>query len=108
MPITGDVHIKVNSAVLNSKAQTVSNSIRNMANCFEQLETIVNRTSYYWIGEAGDIHRKIYKDQKPQIDEIMKRLKEHPVDLVTIAQTYDSAESAVQSMAAELPGDIIS
>ena len=108
MPITGDVHIKVNSTVLNAKAQSVSGSIRNMENCFEQLETIINRTSYYWIGEAGDMHRKIYNEQKSQIDEMMKRLKEHPVDLVTIAQTYESTESAVQSMAAEWPGDIIS
>lgn len=108
MPITGDVRIKVNSAVLKDKAQNVSNSIRNMENCFEQLETIINRTSYYWIGEAGDMHRRIYKDQKPQIEEMMKRLKEHPIDLVTIAQTYENTESAVQSIAAELPGDIIS
>lgn len=108
MPITGDVHIKVNSTVLNAKAQDVSNSIKNMSTCFDELETIINRTSYYWIGEAGDMHRNIYKEQKSQIDEMMKRLKEHPVDLVTIAQTYELAESAVQSMAAELPGDIIS
>lgn len=108
MPITGDVRIKVNSTVLNAKAQNVSKSIRNMINYFDQLETIVNRTSYYWIGEAGDMHRKIYKDQKSQIDEMMKRLKEHPEDLVKIAQTYESTESAVQSIAAELPGDIIS
>lgn len=108
MPITGDVHIKVNSTVLNTKAQAVSKSIKNMANCFEQLEMIINRTSYYWIGEAGDMHRRIYKEQKPQIEEMMKRLKEHPVDLMTIAQTYESTEAAVQSIAAELPGDIIS
>ena len=108
MPITGDVHIKVNSTVLNSKAQSVSKSIGNMANCFEQLELVINRTSHYWIGEAGDLHRKIYRDQKPQIEEMMKRLKEHPIDLMTIAQTYEATEAAVQSMASELPGDIIS
>lgn len=108
MPILGDVHIKVNSAVLNSKAQAVSDSIKSMADCFEQLETIINRTSYYWIGEAGDMHRNIYKEQKFQVDEMMKRLKEHPVDLMAIAHTYELTESMVQSMAAELPGDIIS
>lgn len=108
MAIIGDVHIKVNSAVLNSKAQMVSKSIKNMANCFEQLETIINRTSYYWIGEAADMHRKTYQDQKPQIEEMMKRLREHPNDLMSIAQTYDIADAAVQSVAAELPGDVIS
>lgn len=108
MAIKGDVHIKVSSTVLNGKAQSVSKSIANMANCFEQLEAIINRTSYYWIGEAGDMHRKIYQDQKPQIEEMMKRLREHPNDLVAIAQTYDTAESAVQSLASELPGNVIS
>lgn len=108
MAIIGEVHIKVNTAVLNDKAQTVSKSISNMASCFEQLERIINRTSYYWIGEAGDLHRKIYQENKQQIDEMFKRLKEHPTDLMTIAQTYEVAEEMVQSMASELPGDIIS
>lgn len=108
MAITGEIHIKVNSAVLNNKAQSVSKSIANMSNCFEQLETIINRTSYYWIGEAGDMHRKLYQAQKPQIEEMIKRLTEHPNDLVAIAQTYETVESAVQSLAVELPGDVIS
>lgn len=108
MEIIGNVHIKVNSAVLNSKAQAVSGSVANMANCFDALERAVNRTSYYWIGEAGDVHRKMYKDRKPQMDEMIRRLKEHPADLLTIAQAYESAEAMVQSFAAELPGDAIS
>lgn len=108
MAITGEVHIKVNTTVLNEKAQEVSRSITNMANCFEQLERIISRTSYYWIGEAGDLHRKIYQENREQIEEMFKRLKEHPTDLMTIAQTYAMAEQAVQSVAVELPGDIIS
>lgn len=108
MAIIGDVQIKVDSTVLKTKADAVSAGIRQMEECFEQLETIINRTSYYWIGEAGDLHRKLYKDRKQQIEEMMKRLKEHPKDLVTIAQTYETVEAEVQSIAAELPGDIIS
>lgn len=108
MAIIGDVHIKVNTAVLNDKAQAVSRSVTNMANCFEQLERIINATSYYWIGEAGDMHRKMYQDHKEQIDEMFKRLKEHPTDLMTIAQTYVAVDKEVQSLESELPGDVIS
>ena len=108
MAITGEVQVKVNSAVLNSQAETVSKSIRSMKECFERLETIVNRTSYYWIGEAGDLHRKIYQEQRPQIEEMMKRLEEHPSDLISIAQTYEMAERTVESIAEALPGDVIS
>lgn len=108
MTIPGTVQIKVNPAVLSDKAQTVSRQIKNMENCFEQLDMIVNRTACYWMGEAGDRHRMLYKEQRPQIEEMMRRLKEHPADLLAIAQNYETAESAVQSMAAELPGDVIS
>jgi len=107
MAITGSVQIKVNTSVLNSKAQDVSRSIKNMSDCFERLETIVNRTSYYWIGEAGDTQRKMYREQKPRIDEMMRRLKEHPRDLMEIARTYESVEAEVASIAAELPADVI-
>lgn len=105
--ITGTVQIKVNAAVLGSKAQVVSRQIRNMENCFEQLDTIVNRTGYYWMGEAGDRQRMLYKGQRPQIEEMMRRLKEHPADLLAIAKNYEGAEYSAQSMAAELPNDVI-
>lgn len=108
MAITGDVQIKVNTAVLHEKAQSVIKSIKNMEDSFEQLERIINRTLYYWIGEAGELHRSAYKKQKPEIEEIIRRLKEHPRDLMIIAQTYESAETMIRSISSELPGDIIS
>ena len=107
MAIAGDVQIKVNSTVLRDKADAVTKSIKQMQEQYDQLEQIVNKTSYYWIGEAGDMHRETYNEQKPKIEEMLKRLKEHPVDLVAIAQMYENVESELQSIAAELPGDII-
>ncbi len=108
MAIAGDVLIKVNSTVLVGKAQSVSDNIKKMQDCFDELERIVNRTSYYWIGEAGDKQRSLYAEQKADVEEMFRRLKEHPADLTAIAQTYEAAEAAVSSVAAELPGDIIS
>lgn len=108
MAITGTVRMKVNSAVLNDKAQVVLRQIKSMENCFERLDTIVNKTRGYWMGEAADRQRMLYQEQRPQIEEMMRRLKEHPADLMAIAQNYEAAESQVQSIAAELPNDVIS
>ena len=107
MAITGEVYIKVDTAVLVSTADAASKSIRNMKECFEQLETIISRTSHYWIGEAGDLHRKIYQGQKPQIEEMMKRLEEHPADLLTIAGVYVPTEITAESIAESLPNNPI-
>jgi uncharacterized protein YukE len=107
MPIIGDARIKVDTQTLINKASETSRSISRMEECFERLELIVNRTSYYWIGEAGDKHRKIYTDNKAEIDIILKRLKEHPRDLLEIEQVYSKAEKDVYKVSKELPANII-
>ena len=53
------------------------------------------------------MHRTIYQNQKLHIEEMMKRLKEHPADLIVIAQTYIEAEERAESLASGLPGDVI-
>ena len=41
------------------------------------------------------------------MDEMMRRLKEHPEDLLTISQNYAQTERAVEAIAGELSGDVI-
>ncbi len=107
MAIGGNVIIRVRPEVLVQKSQEVSADIQKLSACFEDLERIVNRTSYYWVGEAGDMHRKLYQEQKADVDEMMRRLKEHPRDLLEIAQKYIDVDVAAGAMANELPGDVI-
>jgi uncharacterized protein YukE len=107
MPIIGDARVKVDTQTLVDKALETSRSISRMEECFERLELIVNRTSYYWIGEAGEKHRKIYTDNKAEIDTILKRLKEHPRDLLEMEQVYSKAEKDVHQVSRGLPGNII-
>jgi len=74
---------------------------------FDNLNTSISRTKTYWIGEAGDAHRKAYEDQKADIDEILRRLEEHPRDLVSIAQTYTDTELEIEEYISSLPSDLI-
>ena len=105
--ISGDVALKVTPEVLLEKADLVQAKLRDMQQTLDSLEQAVNGTKEYWIGEAGDMHRKMYEEEKENIATIMKRLNEHPVDLRTIAQTYMDTEAAVQEIAESLPVDII-
>lgn len=102
-----NVQIKVSTEVLKAKADEVSAKISNMKNYFEEVEGLISGTNGYWIGEAGDLHRKLYNDQKEKIEEIFKRLEEHPKDLLTIALNYEDVEARVEEISTALPGDII-
>ncbi len=107
MGTIGDIHIKVSTEVLNAKADAVLKNVMVMSDCFDELKNIVNRTSYYWIGEAGEQHRLIYNNQQEDIDEMLNRLKEHPRDLLAISQNYSRVEKAILEETSNLPGDII-
>lgn len=102
-----NVEIRVTPQQLLTKADEVSKKVDSLKRAFDQMEVLVNGTQTYWKGEAGDAHREIYKSEKETIEAMIKRLSEHPADLRVIAQNYMNVESAVTSMAVELPGDVI-
>lgn len=107
MAIIGQVELLVTPEVLNQKAGEVEKYVANMRNRFENMKTLVDKSSGYWIGEAGELHRQNYTNQKDNIDTILRRLAEHPGDLRTIAQTYTTVELKTQEIASNLPGDVL-
>lgn len=105
--VGADVSLKVTPEILTSKSTEVANKVSAMKNHFEDLKALVDKTKSYWVGEAGDKHRKMYEDLLADIEEILKRLGEHPVELVAIAQKYTDVELKIQQEIATLPGDVI-
>ncbi len=92
MAISGDVAIKVKSDELVNTADALLIKINRASACCDELSRIIDRTSGYWIGEAGDFHRNMYNSQKDAINTMFRRLKEHPTDLKAIAGNYDIGE----------------
>lgn len=107
MAISGSVEIKVTPDVLNTKANEVTGYITAIQQAFDEIKELVAKSSSYWIGEAGDHHRKQFQKQEGNIDQILKRLREHPEDLQKIAGTYREAESKQQDSNEALPTNLI-
>lgn len=103
----GQVTLKVTPEVLTAKSTEVANKVNSMRRHFDDLKALIDKTSGYWIGEAGDKHRKMYQDLESDVEEILKRLGEHPVDLVTIAQKYSDVELKIEQEIQSLPSDVI-
>ncbi len=108
MAISGEVILKVTPEQLQAKAQVTRTNIGQLKTVFDNISRIMARTQNYWIGEAGDLHRRLYTDEADHIQEMFARLSEHPADLEQIARTYLNVESVAENIAAELPGDVIS
>lgn len=101
------VNLKVTPEILAAKSSETANQVKAMRQHMEQLQTLIDKTRAYWIGEAADKHRQMYHDLQEDTEEILNRLGEHPVDLVAIAQRYADVELKIQLAVEELPGDVI-
>jgi WXG100 family type VII secretion target len=99
--------IKVTPEELVSASENVLTKLTAAEAAFNEMGDIVKRTSSYWMGEAGDKHRKMFSDKEPDMEKILSRFREHAADLKVIASNYVSAEQAASSIAESLPADVI-
>ena len=101
------VSFRVTPEILLSKSTEAAGKVNSMKRHFEELRALMDKTKGYWLGEGGDKHRQLYYDLEKDTEEILRRLGEHPADLVTIAQRYFNVEMEIQQAVQELPGDVI-
>lgn len=99
--------LRVTPEEMLKKANEVEAYVQRIEKRFEELDRIVNRTSAYWQGDAGDKYRRVYGDDKDERTRIINRLREHVTDLRSMAGVYSKTEKEVESIAQSLPADVI-
>ena len=98
MALTGQ--IIVTTEQLRTQASTVRTDLRTMQSQF-------NGSANYWIGEAGNAHRKQYTSRITRIEEMFKRYQEQVKDLEEMAGVYEAAEAAAANAANSLPASTL-
>ena len=99
--------IKVTPEELVAKASELHRKVRSIQEKFTALTSLIERTESYWIGEAGSFYREMYQDAIKEQEMVLKRLEEHPKDLLEIAQRYSNKELQLEQLANKLPGDVL-
>ena len=100
--------LRVNTDVLLAKAADVEQKVKQMKAQFSEMERMIEETKSHWQGEAGDLHRNIYYGKKEQIDSILTKLAQHPVNLREAAKIYAGLSSETDQIVRPLPDDVIS
>lgn len=103
MALSKEEVIEVDTGRLVSAAGTLKEKIQKAETSFNNVMTIVKNTNRYWIGQAGDEHRRAFLDQQDDIDQILFRLKEHPDDLLKIVGAYVVAAEEVETIVEQPP-----
>ena len=87
-----DIKMNVLPNELDIKAQEAATAIFEMEQLLANVQDTVNRTEYYWKGEAAEINRKVFLEQKEDMEAILSRLKEYLETLRKVANIYRETE----------------
>lgn len=98
--------IQVEPEKLKEQADIVTGYINAIKKDFDGIRQIVKLTGIYWQGDASKKHRYIYDENEDDIEQILKRLWEHPIDLQKMAGIYEKAEELNETLANNLPEDV--
>ena len=102
-----DITLRVKPEALRTKSAEFTRIIDDIEKRFQRIMDISGKTRGYWIGAAGDKDRQGYSSYQTDISFIMKRLREHPVDLLQQAGIYEEAERKAATRNAALKTDTI-
>lgn len=101
------INLKVAPEELKKKSGEIQKEIADIEKDFAKIDEYVTGTKKYWEGDASDRHIKGYTEMKDDFKTIIKRLKEHPKDLETMAGVYEETESTIKTIASALPTDVL-
>lgn len=100
--------IKVSTEVMIAKAQDVDKRISAVRQQFQEMGELVKRSTAYWNGDAGELHRSTFQEKEPVLTEILQRFQEHSIDLKEMAGNYGQTEETLEEeLALELPDSVI-
>ena len=97
-----DIVLRVTPEVLQQKSSEFTDIIKEIKVHFDRVESISAKTKGYWQGDAGTRDRESYASYKDDIQFIIRRLQEHPTDLLTMAGIYREAEKSATATNAQL------
>ena len=98
--------IKVTPAELKKQADQVKDDINEIERLWEAISDKVEGSKNYWEGDASREHMRIYEDIQDDVEKSIKKLKENPKKLMTMAGIYEEAETNAEAGAEQLPTDL--
>lgn len=97
-----DMVLRVTPEVLQQKSGEFTDIIKQIRTHLDRVESISAKTKGHWQGDAGARDRESYASYKEDIQFIIRRLDEHPTDLLKMAGIYKETEKAVATANAQL------
>lgn len=101
------IQLKVTPKELKNKATSIKTSINSIERELDDITSTILGTKKYWQGDASDMHQQNFSKFKADIPSVVKALKEHPDELLRMADIYVEVEAKNNELAKSLTIDPI-
>ena len=101
------IHIKVTTEKLEAVSAEVSQKINKVQKAFEEVDTVIRKTSSYWEGDGNARCREYFQIRQDDYNRIFRDFKTHIENLQQIAAGYKEAETSAVMYAQILTEDVI-
>lgn len=101
------INLKVSPETLKAKSTKISTEISALESEMQGLKSIIDASMGYWEGDASNKHQNFFKEVAPDMNKVLNRLKEHPTELLKMAELYDKAEADIITKVVMLSSNVI-
>lgn len=102
-----EITLKVSPDQLKNAAEEIQNQITAFETKLKQMVQVIQGSKGYWTGDASAAHQKAFESLKEDVELVIRRLREHPDDLLKMAGLYEEAEKQAVEKSQALSGDVI-
>ncbi len=101
-----DFIIKVSTEEMIRQSNEIEKTVGEIKTQFENISRLAEGSARYWEGEAENLHLSSFRRISESHEEIIRRLSEHPRDLMTMAGIYAEGEEKSSEDANSLQNNV--
>lgn len=102
-----DFTIRATPEALLSASEDISREAGIIEDTISIMQTKMQQTASFWIGDAAELHRSLFDEQLPELETLAKCFRIHSDKLRQISGNYTAAKLSAMEITEALPNDVI-
>lgn len=91
--------VRVDNEVLLKTGEEAWQQLKTCYDALERIQTSVEASGSFWIGQAGDLYREVLKNQIESVKAALEEMAQYPKELLAYAGLYSETMSQSNSLA---------
>lgn len=98
--------LDVTTEQVRAQSSRIESTVRQIDGLIEAMQASVEGTSGYWKGEAADLHRNELANSADELQAILQRIANYPIDIQKMAGIYEGADETSVGIVTQLQSDV--